>query len=230
MSKVAELNRRELENNTSDEALWHYDYRDTAYVYIGNLPPVSTLDILRVFSQYGIPTHVHVVKDNEQRPRGFAFLKYLDPRLCVLAVDNLNGVKIMGKLLRVDHTYYKLRAGDSEDNYKIDYLEFKQIEAKPEEKPVDLAKLITAKPEVDAVGDVVINNDLVDPMAQFEANQDKTSTKSSDDTTEKRLDYSKDNVNDKNAKDDAITTDSQAKPEDASTLAPRKRFRRDRKQ
>ena len=36
-------------------------------------------------------------------PRGFAFLMYEDQRSTVLAVDNLNGAKVLERTLRVDH-------------------------------------------------------------------------------------------------------------------------------
>lgn len=121
MTRVLELSERELAANTSDDASWHYDYRDTAYIYIGNLPPLLNLDILRVFSQWGLPTHLHVVRDEDGRSRGFGYLKYADPRSCALAVDNASGVKIQGRALRVDHTYFKLKRNQREDDFKIDY-------------------------------------------------------------------------------------------------------------
>ncbi|KAJ0178807.1 hypothetical protein K1T71_005582 [Dendrolimus kikuchii] len=37
------------------------------------------------------------------KPRGFAFICYEDQRSTILAVDNLNGIKILGRTLRVDH-------------------------------------------------------------------------------------------------------------------------------
>jgi RNA-binding motif X-linked protein 2 len=44
-------------------------------------------------------------RDKEtQKVRGFAFLMYLDQRSTVLAVDNLNGAKVLNRTLRVDHT------------------------------------------------------------------------------------------------------------------------------
>ncbi|CAN3375721.1 hypothetical protein DIURU_003848 [Diutina rugosa] len=225
-NKVAELNRRELENNVSDDASWHYDYRDTAYIYIGNLPPISKLDILRVFSQYGIPTHVHIVTDKDQRPRGFAYLKYHDPRSCVLAVDNLNGVKIMDKSLRVDHAYYKLRPGDSEDNYKVDYSEVKQIEAKPEVKPVDESKLLKQSAEVSA-SITVVDDDLADPMAQFEAETTSKKDEEKDRETEEKSDEGNDDT--KENKDNKETPETKEDADkDNAPSAPRKRFRRAR--
>ena len=107
--KIRELNERELANGISPEASWHADYRDTAYVYIGGLPfDLSEGDIIAIFSQYGEPVHVHLIRDKDTgKSKGFAFLKYEDQRSTDLAVDNLGGATVMGRLLRVDHTRYK---------------------------------------------------------------------------------------------------------------------------
>jgi RNA recognition motif-containing protein len=35
--------------------------------------------------------------------RGFAFLSYTDQRSTILAVDNFNGIKLTGRIIRVDH-------------------------------------------------------------------------------------------------------------------------------
>lgn len=105
--------------NRSPEASWHADYRDTAYIYIGGLPfDLSEGDILTIFSQFGEPVHLNLVRDKETgKSRGFAFLKYEDQRSTDLAVDNLGGATVMGRLLRVDHTRYKRREGEGlEDN------------------------------------------------------------------------------------------------------------------
>eukprot|EP00965_Chrysotila_dentata_P030770 1024956-Pleurochrysis_carterae.AAC.1 len=37
------------------------------------------------------------------KQRGFAFIAYEDQRSTVLAVDNFNGAKLLGRTLRVDH-------------------------------------------------------------------------------------------------------------------------------
>jgi RNA-binding motif protein, X-linked 2 len=96
---------------SSPEASWHADYRDTAYIYVGGLPfELSEGDIITIFSQFGEPVHVNLVRDKETgKSRGFAFLKYEDQRSTDLAVDNLGGTTIMGRMLRVDHTRYKRR-------------------------------------------------------------------------------------------------------------------------
>lgn len=100
----------------SPEASWHTDYRDTAYVYIGGLPfELSEGDVITIFSQFGEPTYINLVRDKETgKSRGFAFLKYEDQRSTDLAVDNLGGAVVMGRTLRVDHTRYKKKDGEEE--------------------------------------------------------------------------------------------------------------------
>ncbi len=116
------LNKRELENAVPPSASWHADYRDTAYVYIGGLPfDVSEGDIVTIFSQYGNPTHVNLIRDKETgKSKGFAFLKYEDQRSCDLAVDNLGGAEVLGRMLRVDHTRYKKRDDEDEEGYRVE--------------------------------------------------------------------------------------------------------------
>jgi RNA-binding motif protein, X-linked 2 len=109
------LNNRELEDCTPVEASWHKDYADTAFIYIGGLDERLTEgDVITIFSQYGEPVYLNLVRDKETgKSRGFAFLKYEDQRSCDLAVDNLGGAKVMERYLNVDHTRYKKR--DDED-------------------------------------------------------------------------------------------------------------------
>ncbi|TPR08018.1 hypothetical protein CAN33_0016740 [Aspergillus niger] len=114
--QIQALNKRELENAIPPEASWHADYRDTAYIYIGGLPyDLSEGDIVTIFSQYGEPVHINLVRDKETgKSRGFAFLKYEDQRSTDLAVDNLGGATVLGRVLRVDHVRYKRRDDEEE--------------------------------------------------------------------------------------------------------------------
>ncbi|KAA8647142.1 uncharacterized protein ATNIH1004_005830 [Aspergillus tanneri] len=116
--QIQALNKRELENAIPPEASWHADYRDTAYIYIGGLPyDLSEGDIVTIFSQYGEPVHVNLVRDKETgKSRGFAFLKYEDQRSTDLAVDNLGGATVLDRILRVDHVRYKKRDDEEGDN------------------------------------------------------------------------------------------------------------------
>ncbi|KAK3723433.1 RNA-binding protein Cwf29 [Vermiconidia calcicola] len=114
--QISRLNETELTAVTPSNASWHTDYRDTAYVHIGGLPfELSEGDILTIFSQYGNPTHINLVRDKETgKSRGFAFLKYEDQRSCDLAVDNLSGAGVLGRVLGVDHARYLLKEGERE--------------------------------------------------------------------------------------------------------------------
>ncbi len=153
---------------SSLEGSWHADYRDTAYIYIGGLPfELSEGDIITIFSQYGEPTFLNLVRDKETgKSRGFAFLKYEDQRSTDLAVDNLGGSVILGKTLSVDHTRYKRKedeegvdlqedsrriGGDDEDRKKRRRTDESESE---EERPMlkeerELAKLIEEHDEED---------------------------------------------------------------------------------
>jgi RNA-binding motif X-linked protein 2 len=109
------LNKAELDNCTPPSASWHRDYSDTAFIYIGGLDTqLSEGDVITIFSQYGEPVFLNLVRDKETgKSKGFAFLKYEDQRSCDLAVDNLGGATVQGRLLNVDHTRYKKK--DDED-------------------------------------------------------------------------------------------------------------------
>jgi RNA-binding motif X-linked protein 2 len=84
---------------------WHAQYKDSAYVYAGGLPnDLSEGDLIVVFSQFGEIVDINLPRDKETgNPRGFAFIAYEDQRSTVLAVDNMNGAKLLGRTLRVDH-------------------------------------------------------------------------------------------------------------------------------
>ncbi|KAI9047054.1 hypothetical protein LZ554_009128 [Drepanopeziza brunnea f. sp. 'monogermtubi'] len=119
--QIQELNKRELEAGVSPEASWHTDYRDTAYIYIGGLPfELSEGDVVTIFSQFGEPTYINLIRDKETgKSKGFAFLKYEDQRSTDLAVDNLGGTVIMGRTLKVDHTRYKKKDDEKEEGHDL---------------------------------------------------------------------------------------------------------------
>lgn len=123
--QTQQLNKRELENAIPPSASWHADYRDTAWIYIGGIPlDLSEGDVIIIFSQFGNPTHLNMIRDRETgKSKGFGFLKYEDQRSCDLAVDNLTGADVLGRMLRVDHTRYKKRDDEDEDTWRIDRLE-----------------------------------------------------------------------------------------------------------
>ena len=88
-----------------------YLYRDSAWLFIGGLPyELTEGDVLSVFSQYGEIVHINLIRDHVTgKSKGFGFICFEDQRSTVLTVDNLNGIKLCKRTIRVDHVEtYKL--------------------------------------------------------------------------------------------------------------------------
>lgn len=109
--------------SSSPNASWHVDYRDTAFVYFGGLPyELSEGDVITIFSQFGEPTFLKLARDKETgKSRGFGWLKYEDQRSTDLAVDNLGGATINGRLISVDHARYKPRDDEEMEEGRVDW-------------------------------------------------------------------------------------------------------------
>lgn len=104
--EVEKINQQELERGIAGTpASWHSQYRNSPWVYVGNLDHQLTEgDTLCVMSQFGEIEDINLARDEDTgKSRGFAFVKYEDARSCILAVDNLVGIKLCGRSLRVDH-------------------------------------------------------------------------------------------------------------------------------
>jgi RNA-binding motif X-linked protein 2 len=90
---------------------WHDTYKSSAWVFLGGFSfELTEGDIICVMSQWGEIEDIHLVREKETgKSKGFAFIKYEDQRSTILAVDNFNGVKLLGRVLRCDHVdQYKL--------------------------------------------------------------------------------------------------------------------------
>ncbi|SCV05997.1 LANO_0H19834g1_1 [Lachancea nothofagi CBS 11611] len=155
---IHKLSLTELENGiVSSTASWHHEYKDHAYVFVGGLHKELTEgDILTIFSQFGVPVDIKLVRDRETgESKGFGYLKYEDQRSTILAVDNLNGVKVAGRSLRVDHTFYTPRDGDQQYSEAVKSELRKDFESAHVHKPLD--HFITPSED----------NEFEDPMAQY---------------------------------------------------------------
>ncbi|VUZ49907.1 unnamed protein product [Hymenolepis diminuta] len=100
------MNERELRlGYTGTESSWHRQYKDSAWIFIGGLDyELTEGDIICVFSQYGEIANVNLVRDRDTgRSKGFAFVCYENQKSTVLATDNLNGIRVAGRIIRVDH-------------------------------------------------------------------------------------------------------------------------------
>ncbi|KAG0838105.1 hypothetical protein G6F18_004646 [Rhizopus arrhizus] len=120
-AEIQRINQREISSgNWSDDASWHAQYKDSAWIFAGGMSyDLTEGDIVCIFSQYGEIMHVLLVRDRKTgKSKGFAFLQYEDQRSTILAVDNLNGATVLGRVLRVDHSFgpkkHKRRDDDEE--------------------------------------------------------------------------------------------------------------------
>ena len=107
--EIARINAAEQQRGANLDASWHNDYKDTSWIFAGNLSyKLSEGDVLAVFSEYGEIEDIHLVRDPDTgESKGFCFLKYEDWRSTVLAVDNLNNALLLGRNIRVDHSRYE---------------------------------------------------------------------------------------------------------------------------
>jgi RNA-binding motif protein, X-linked 2 len=94
MKNVTKLSERELASGS--KVSWHDQYKDSAWIFVGGLPyDLSEGDVICVFSQYGEIVNINLIRDKKTgKQKGFCFICYEDQRSTVLAVDNLNGIKV----------------------------------------------------------------------------------------------------------------------------------------
>lgn len=175
--QIQALNKRELEAGIYDPAAsWHADYRDTAFINFGGLPfNLSEGDILTIFSQYGEPVFLKLARDKETgKSKGFGWLKYEDQRSCDLAVDNLGGAEISGRLVRVDHARYKLRDDEDETEFRVGWEDIKKrerrekgekSESESEEEVVEVRRPMIK--EERELAKLIAEHDEDDPMKAF---------------------------------------------------------------
>ncbi|KAK0749066.1 hypothetical protein B0T18DRAFT_301733, partial [Schizothecium vesticola] len=182
---IQALNKRELEAGVSPSASWHTDYRDTAFISFGGLPfDLSEGDVITIFSQFGEPVFLKLARDPETgRSRGFGWLKYEDQRSTDLAVDNLGGAEIGGRLVRVDHARYKLRDDEDPEEGKVGWEDMRrrerrerglgseeESEGEEEEKEEVRRPMIKEERELQLL---IANHDDDDPMKAFLVDEKK---------------------------------------------------------
>ena len=103
---LKKISEKEIEMGTSGtSSSWHNMYKDSAWIFVGGLDyDLTEGDVVTVFSQFGEIVNINLVRDRSTgKSKGFAFVCYEDQRSTILAVDNLNTIKLAGKIIRVDH-------------------------------------------------------------------------------------------------------------------------------
>ncbi|KAJ7964170.1 zinc finger CCCH domain-containing protein 25-like [Quillaja saponaria] len=136
VKRIQKINSREAALGIGDEASRHAKYNDSAYVFVGSIPfDLTEGDLLAVFAQsvhlcdrFGghcfldvtdmgrLLMLIFVREKGTGKSKGFAFLAFEDQNSSNLAVDNLNGVQVLGRIIRVDHvSNYKKKEEEDEE-------------------------------------------------------------------------------------------------------------------
>lgn len=196
INAIAKLNSNELSKDIKDSASWHDDFKDSAWVYVGGLDFTLTEgDVLTILSQYGEIVDVKLIRDKDTgKSKGFAFVAYEDQKSTILAVDNLNGIKIANRTICINHHREKPR------KYKDD--------EDPEEiaRQDDLRRLNVLPPHLRPKGmdndsdssseEEEAAEDLLDPMRNFiKAKKEKKSKKSDKKSKKEKRRKAKDHHN-----------------------------------
>ncbi|KAG0233186.1 hypothetical protein BGW42_007664 [Actinomortierella wolfii] len=167
VKEIQRLNAREAALNiNSVSGSWHDQFKDSAYVFVGGLPyELTEGDVICVMSQFGEIASINLVRDKETgKSKGYAFIKYLDQRSTVLAVDNMNGSQVKGRTLRVDHVQnYKVPKKVDEDGNEIEQDEDMINNAMP--KPIEQESASESESSESEVDDSGIDPD--DPMREY---------------------------------------------------------------
>uniref|UniRef100_A0A914WHQ7 RRM domain-containing protein n=1 Tax=Plectus sambesii TaxID=2011161 RepID=A0A914WHQ7_9BILA len=107
IKNLNKINDREIALGVAGQAgkSWHQKYADSAWIFVGGLPyNLTEGDIIAVFSQYGEIVNINLIRDQKTgKSKGFGFICFEDQRSTILSVDNLNGTKLLGRMVRVDH-------------------------------------------------------------------------------------------------------------------------------
>lgn len=107
--QIQKLQEVELKKGIFDElASFHGDFKDCPWIKVNNLHyDLTEGDIITVFEQYGTINKFELIRDKKTGDsRGTAIMSYEDWRSTVLAVDNLNGITLLGRIISVDHCRY----------------------------------------------------------------------------------------------------------------------------
>ena len=85
-------------------------------IYVGNLSfKVSDQELMEVFEKFGNVTSAKVIKDRETgRSKGFGFVEIKNDSEAQAAIDDLNGIEIKGRTIKVNKARPKQKAGSQQ--------------------------------------------------------------------------------------------------------------------
>ncbi|KAF9573471.1 hypothetical protein EC968_008447, partial [Mortierella alpina] len=178
VKEIQRLNAREasLSTSHSQTGSWHEQYKDSAHIFAGGLPyNLTEGDVICVFSQFGEIAGINLVRDKDTgKSKGFAFIKYVDQRSTILAVDNLNSAQ-----------NYKVPKVFDADGNEIEPDEEMVNNAVPKPiQPEDSDEDASSESEVDDTG-----IDLDDPMREYLLKKRKKEAKKAKRKAEKEANH-----------------------------------------
>ena len=129
--------------------------------------------MVAIFSQFGEPVYINLVRDKESgKSKGFAFLKYEDQRSTDLAVDNLGGATVLGRVLKVDHTRYKRKDEDTGIDLNEE-VHGKNGKGNAEIEPEDKQEVRPMLKEEKELATLIADHDDEDPMKSYLVSEKK---------------------------------------------------------
>ncbi|GAA5847064.1 hypothetical protein JCM5353_000109 [Sporobolomyces roseus] len=162
IQQIQRINQQELDSGAT--ASWHDQYKESAYINVGGLPfNLTEGDVIAIFSQYGEIVDINMPRDKATgKVRGFAWIMYYDQRSTILAVDNLNGATVLGRMIRVDHTLNYKQMEEDKETGKLKERENQSFAADPR-------NFVKDTEESDAESEISLppNFDPEDPMAEY---------------------------------------------------------------
>jgi len=135
--------------------------------------------------RYGEINHVNLVRDKDTgKPKGFAFVGYENQKSTILAVDNFNGAKLLGRVIRVDHVKdYKPpkldsdESGDEEELMELDIQIKKQAQREKEKRKAKEAEERAERGEESSSSSSSSSEDIEDPVERKRRRKEKKKLK-----------------------------------------------------
>lgn len=104
--EITQLTQNDAKQGISEpEVSWHAAFLSNAYVTVKNLDErLSEGDLIVLFSQFGEVVDCCLLRHHSTgKPLGVAFVAFEHVLSTILAIENMNGVDLLGRSITVDH-------------------------------------------------------------------------------------------------------------------------------
>ena len=99
-----------IKGNFDQNSSLHADFDGIPWIVVKGLNySLSEGDICTVFEQFGTIIQMELLRDDKSgTSKGTCFICYEDWRSSILAVDNFNGITLLGRTIAVDHIKFQI--------------------------------------------------------------------------------------------------------------------------